>query len=120
MARLNLTWPTARGPVAEARRSSGHSVALAGSAFALGVVTGLFWREAVQQLQEFGRRHQAHRDVERTATYDQNLPDSLGRREPLPHEGQPRFGGTGALGVSSAAVVTPPGEPLTPPDTRRE
>ena len=37
-------------------------------------------------------------------TYDENLPEPLGRREPAPYTGQPRFGGTGALGVSPAAV----------------
>jgi hypothetical protein len=104
MAGQHLRWPTAT----------------ASSAFALGVVAGFFLKEAVQRVQERVTRHQSHRDVERTVTYDENLPDALGRREPLPHAAQPRYGGTGALGVPSAAVVTPPGEPPTPPDTRRE
>jgi hypothetical protein len=120
MARQHLTWPTAPGSAVRAHSGSRHPVALAGSAFALGVVAGLFLKEAVQRVQERAIRYQSHRDVERTVTYDENLPDSLGRREPLPHAAEPRFGGTGALGVSPTAVVTPPGEPPTPPDTRRE
>ena len=36
-----------------------------------------------------------------------DLPASLERREPAPYPGQPRFGGTGAIGVAPATVVTP-------------
>jgi hypothetical protein len=86
------------------RRTSALS---SGSAFALGVVAGLFLKEGVQRLQETARRRHAHRERERTVTYDENLPESLERREPEPHEGQPRYGGTGALGVSPATVKTP-------------
>jgi hypothetical protein len=80
-------------------------VVLASSAFVLGVLTGLFLKDAALQMYERTRNHVWHRDYERTDTYDQNLPESLARREPAPDLGQPRFGGTGAIGVSSAAVV---------------
>ena len=96
MAGHNLKW------------SSG---AFAASIFGLGVVTGLFLIAAVQRTQELGRRQRAHRENERTVAYDENLPDSLERREPAPHPGQPRYGGTGALGVSPAAVTPPHGDP---------
>jgi hypothetical protein len=78
----------------------------AGSAFALGVVTGLFLKETLHRMQEVVQRRQAHREHEGTVVYDENLPDSLERREPAPHEGQVRFGGTGALGVAPAAAAT--------------
>jgi hypothetical protein len=80
---------------------------LAGSAFALGLVTGLILRRAATQADERARLSRSHADYERTVTYDENLPDTLGRREPAPHPGQPRFGGTGAIGVSPASVSTP-------------
>ena len=80
---------------------------LAGSAFALGLVTGLILRRAATQADERARVSQWHDDYERTVTYDENLPDTLGRREPAPHPGQPRFGGTGAMGVSPASASTP-------------
>ena len=84
-----------------------HPVVLAGSAFVLGLVTGLFLNNAVKRIYERTRGHLWHRDYERTVTYDDNLPDSLQRREPAPHSGQARFGGTGALGVPPvAAAVT--------------
>jgi sugar (pentulose or hexulose) kinase len=50
-------------------------------------------------------RYKGGREYERTVRYDENLPESLGRREPAPYPGQPRYGGTGALGVSPASVV---------------
>jgi hypothetical protein len=77
----------------------------AGPAFALGVVAGLFLKEGVRRTQELARRKWAHREPERTVTYDDNLPDSLERREPAPREGQPRYGGTGAIGFSPAAAA---------------
>jgi hypothetical protein len=77
----------------------------ASSAFALGVLTGLFLKDAVSQMYERARNRVWRRDYERTDTYGENLPESLARREPAPDPGQPRFGGTGAIGVSSAAVV---------------
>ena len=86
-------------------RQNRNSVVVAGSAFALGLVTGLFLKEAAKEMRDRARRYQSHREYERTVTYDENLPDSLGRREPPPHEDQPRFGGTGALGVHPASAV---------------
>ena len=77
------------------------------SAFALGMVAGLFLKEAVQRAQERARRQDAHRENEHTVTFEENLPDSLERREPAPAEGQPRYGGTGAIGFSPAAVTPP-------------
>jgi hypothetical protein len=81
-------------------------VVLASSAFMLGVLTGLFMKDAASRMYERARNRVWHRDYERTHTYHDNLPESLARREPAPDLGQPRFGGTGAIGVSSAAVVT--------------
>jgi hypothetical protein len=78
---------------------------LAVSAFALGLVAGLFLKDAGKQLYERARNGLRHREYEPTVRYDENLPESLGRREPAPHSGQPRYGGTGALGVSPASVV---------------
>jgi hypothetical protein len=83
-----------------------HPVVLASSAFVLGVVTGLFLKGSATQMYERMRNRLWHRDYERTVAYDENLPDSLERREPAPHSGQPRYGGTGAIGVPSTAVVT--------------
>ena len=81
-----------------------RKMVLMGSAFALGVATGLLMRGGAQEALERARRFKWQRDYDRIVEYDENLPDSLGRREPAPHPGQPRFGGTGALGVSPAAV----------------
>jgi len=86
------------------------SVVLAGSAFALGLVAGLALRGAARQMGERARHADWRRDYERTVEYDENLPDSLGRREPAPESGQPRYGGTGALGVHPAAA-DPPNRP---------
>jgi hypothetical protein len=85
--------------------------AFAASAFGLGVVAGVFLKAVIERMQERGRDNQAHRENERTVAYPENLPDALERREPAPHAGQPRFGGTGALGFSPAAVTRPTGEP---------
>ena len=85
---------------------SRNGAALTGSAFVAGIVTGLFAREILQRMQELARRKWSHREYERTVTYDENLPDSLERREPAPQPGQPRFGGTGAIGFSPAAATT--------------
>ena len=82
-----------------------NSVVIAGSAFALGLVAGIFVKGAATEMRDRARRHQSRREYERTITYDENLPDSLGRREPPPHEDQPRYGGTGALGVHPASAV---------------
>lgn len=92
------------------RRSS---VVPAASAFVIGVVTGLFLKEAVHRGQEFARRTWAHRESKHTMVYDENLPESLERREPAPEAGQPRFGGTGAIGFSPAAATDPVGRKQT-------
>jgi len=81
-----------------------HPVVLAGSAFVLGLAIGLLLRDAARQVYNRTRQRLWHRDYERTVTYDDNLPDSLARREPAPYPGRPRFGGTGALGVAPAAA----------------
>jgi len=83
----------------------GSSIVVAGSAFALGVVTGLLLKDNAKQMRDRVRRHQSHLEYERTINYDENLPDSLGRREPPPEAEQPRYGGTGALGVHPASAV---------------
>ena len=85
-------------------------IGLAGSAFALGLAAGLLLNGGAKRLYHRLWLDQSHRDYERTVTFDENLPDQLGRREPAPHAGQPRFGGTGALGVSPAAATAPTDE----------
>jgi hypothetical protein len=82
-----------------------NSLVLGGSVFVLGVITGLFLKDAAKHFYERARGGMWHRESERTVTYDENLPESLARREPAPYPGQPRYGGTGALGVSPASVV---------------
>ena len=72
---------------------------LVGSAFALGVAAGFMLKDAAKGVYERVRRRQWHREYERTVVYGQNLPDQLERREPAPHPAQPRYGGTGAIGV---------------------
>jgi hypothetical protein len=84
-----------------------NPVVLAGSCFVLGLAMGMMLKDAARQVYERARNNVWHRDYDRTVEYDENLPDSLGRREPAPDSGQPRFGGTGALGVSPAVVRTP-------------
>jgi hypothetical protein len=88
------------------QRREQNSVVVAGSAFALGMVAGFVLKDTAKQLFDRVCFSSWHRDYERTATYDENLPDTLGRREPDPEPGQPRFGGTGALGVHPAQVTT--------------
>jgi hypothetical protein len=80
----------------------------AGAAFGLGVVAGLFLKEGMQRMQNVARRKLAHHEHQHTLAFDENLPDALERREPEPQPGQPRFGGTGAIGISPAAVKTSP------------
>lgn len=70
--------------------------------FALGIVVGLLFKEVVKELSEYVRAGASRRA--RVVTYPQNLPDSLERREPAPHPGQIRYGGTGALGVSPETI----------------
>jgi hypothetical protein len=111
MAGRNLKWGRSASWTDAHRRSSGHPVAVAVSSFVCGVAAGLFMREALQRTQDLVRRKRAHRERERTVTYDDNLPKVLERREPAPHEGQPRYGGTGAIGVSPSTVTPPRTEP---------
>jgi hypothetical protein len=87
-----------------------HPVVLAGSAFVLGLATGLMLKDAARQIYERARNGWWHREYERTRTYDENLPDPLARREPDPNTAQPRFGGTGAMGVSPAVMIARPEE----------
>ena len=77
--------------------------ALGTTTFALGVLTALVLNGAVRQLYQRARRG-LHRESGGTVVYDENLPPSLSRREPVSSLDQPRFGGTGALGVSPRAV----------------
>ena len=77
------------------------------SAFVLGVVAGLFLKEGVRWLRESAQRRQTRLEHERTDVYDENMPEPLERREPSPEPGQPRFGGTGAIGFSPAAATPP-------------
>jgi hypothetical protein len=78
--------------------------ALGTTTFALGLLTGLVLNGAVRQLYQRARRGLQHRESGGTVVYEENLPPSLSRRESVPQLGQPRFGGTGALGVSPRAV----------------
>jgi hypothetical protein len=78
-----------------------------GVAFGLGVAAGVVLKEAAQRTQNVAQRKLTHREREGTVSYDENLPETLERREPAPHEGQPRFGGTGAIGFSPAAAIKP-------------
>jgi len=70
--------------------------------FALGVLTGVVLNGPLRQL--YKRARLPYRATGRAVVYDDNLPPSLSRREPVSSTGQPRFGGTGALGVSPRAV----------------
>jgi hypothetical protein len=81
------------------------AIVLATFTFVLGLVTGLFLKGLGKQGSAPTRLSLWRRGSERTVTYDENLPDSLSRREPAPHAGQPRFGGTGAIGVSPSSVI---------------
>lgn len=90
----------------ETRGAVAHPLVLAGSTFVLGLAAGVLVRDNAKLMFERVRRLLWHRAYERTVTYDDNLPETLSRREPAPHEGQPRYGGTGAIGVSPASVVT--------------
>ena len=78
--------------------------ALGTTTFALGVLTGLVLNGPVRQLYQRARRDLQHFESGETVVYDENLPPSLSRREPVSSPDQPRFGGTGALGVSPRAV----------------
>ncbi len=78
---------------------------LAGGAFALGLVVGLLAKGAAKQMSGRARAWRWQRQSKRTIDYDNNLPNQLERHDPAP--GEPRFGGTGALGVSPAAAPRP-------------
>ena len=83
-------------------RELGERLVLAGAAFALGFAAGQRLRDS-GGLRERLRRARFGADAAETVTYGENLPDSLGRREPAPEQRPTRFGGTGGLGVSPAA-----------------
>jgi hypothetical protein len=87
-------------------RSGVNGVVLAGSTFVLGLVTGMMLKDVAKRMYERTRNTLWHRGYSRTVEYDENLPEPLTRREPAPDTGQPRFGGTGAMGVSPAAART--------------
>ena len=92
------------------RTTSPHGWSLVGvgalgtTTFALGVLVGLVLKGPVRQLYQRARGDLQHRESPETVVYDENLPPSLSRREPVSSPDQPRFGGTGALGVSPRAV----------------
>src|SRR6185503_4600267 len=65
-----------------------HPIVLAGSCFVLGLATGMMLKDAARHMYKRARQGLWHREYERTRTYDDNLPDPLGRREPDPHSGQ--------------------------------
>jgi hypothetical protein len=79
-------------------------LAALGTTFALGVLTGLVLNGPLRQLYGRARLNLQRRGSAGTVVYDENLPPSLSRREPVSSPDQPRFGGTGALGVSPRAV----------------
>ena len=80
---------------------------LIGSGFALGLAAGFLLKEAATRAYERARMGLWHREYERTVSYDENLPEQFERREPAPYPGQPRYGGTGALGVSPEVRARP-------------
>ena len=88
-----------------ARQNHDGQAVLIASAFALGLAAGLLLRTPAKRLKEIARSGRWHREYERTVAYGENLPEQLERREPEPRPGQPRFGGTGALGVSPESVL---------------
>jgi hypothetical protein len=107
MRRYNLEGVEAIGGSVVAMPSAGwRPVVLAGSTFVLGLVTGMMLKDAAKRMYERTRHARWRRDYQRTVEYDENLPESLARREPAPAPRQPRFGGTGAIGVSPAAART--------------
>jgi hypothetical protein len=89
----------------------------ASAAFALGVVTGILLNGAAKRTYDALRRRQWHREHEKTVTYNENIPEPLGRREPAPYAGQPRYGGTGAIGVPTSAAARPTREGEAPEST---
>ena len=73
---------------------------LIGSSFVLGMFAGFLLKDTATRAYTRARNARWHRKYEETMSYGENLPDQLERREPAPRAGQPRYGGTGALGVS--------------------
>ena len=101
------SWTDEVPSASEMQTGTAHPVVLAGSAFVLGLAAGFVIRGGAKEMFDRVRRVLWHRGYKHTVTYDDNLPESMSRREPAPHEGQPRYGGTGAIGVSPASVVAP-------------
>jgi hypothetical protein len=85
------------------QRSEANAAVLVGSGVALGLILGMILKDAASEAVYRMRNRQWRREYKRSLAYRQNLPASLARREPPPEPGQPRFGGTGALGVHPAA-----------------
>ena len=90
--------PTASSAITQTRSSA---VVVAGSAFVMGLATGVFLPQLFKQLRD---RAVQRRGPHETVVYRENLPGSMARREPTPAPNQPRYGGTGSLGVSPRAV----------------
>jgi hypothetical protein len=95
MGAEDVGWPTT-----DAAAQTPPAV-LAASAFLLGLTTGLLLPRVLKGLRARAGRSREPRE---TIVYDENLPASLARREPAPDAKQPRYGGTGSLGVSPRAV----------------
>jgi hypothetical protein len=105
MARQDLAISNEDRTQVEALRLADHPLLLAGSAFAIGMAAGFWLKAAAEKSRDAARRAWSHRQFERTITYGDNLPDQLARRE---QPDQPRFGGTGAIGVSPESAPQRP------------
>jgi hypothetical protein len=77
---------------------------VAALAFACGLTAGLLLPRLFRRFRPGERLHSRRHTTRETVVYDENLPASLSRREPAPEPQQPRYGGTGSLGVSPRAV----------------
>lgn len=88
-------------PGQNGERKVSDPMMLVAAGFAAGLVAGLFLKPLAQQIRGVARGTAWPFARARTVEYDNNLPDQLTRREV---EGQPRYGGTGALGVSPKIV----------------
>jgi hypothetical protein len=86
-------------------RNGERDAVLISSGFVLGMVAGFLLKDAAKRAYKRARIGQWHREYEETVTYDENLPDQLERREPAPQPGQPRYGGTGAIGVPPESAL---------------
>ena len=78
---------------------------LISSGFVLGMAAGFLLKDAAKRAYKRVRIGQWRREYEDTVAYNENLPEQLERREPVPHEGQPRYGGTGAIGVPPERAI---------------